>query len=272
MLESEDLWIVDTGATSHVTKHARGGIKQRKSAVQMKGCMEIMTANFEIDIPVMYCNKDGKKIRSAHLKEVQVNNWFNFNLFSATRMLGKGFKLKGDEKLISIYNKTCKFVFDTVIHTKHRALYCAIMKRKLANVLLETVNASVLEEKPMKKMLKASVKRVHKCLGHLGEIMTRAAAKHLKMTLLQGALPVCEICAIAKANQRNILKGISDESKVAEFNGWVYHDLAKIKVPEEFQGVTITKSNWHILVDKATKFKCSKFFEAKGRLNEDFPE
>ncbi len=39
MLESEDLWIANTGTTSHVTKHATGRIKQCKSAVQMKGCM-----------------------------------------------------------------------------------------------------------------------------------------------------------------------------------------------------------------------------------------
>jgi hypothetical protein len=58
-----------------------------------------------------------------------------------------------------------------------------IMKRKLANDLSETTNASVTEEKPMKKILKTSVKRVHKCLGHRGEIMTRAAATHLGMTL-----------------------------------------------------------------------------------------
>jgi hypothetical protein len=65
------------------------------------------------------------------------------------------------------------------------------MKRKLVNDLSETVNASVTEEKPMKKILKTSVKRAQECLGHLGEITTRAAATHLEMTLLQGALPVC---------------------------------------------------------------------------------
>ncbi len=102
--------------------------------------------------------------------------------------------------------------------------------------------------------------------------MTCAAATHLGMTLLQGALPVCESCAIAKANQRNIPNGISDESKATKFNGRVYHNLAKIKVPEEFEGVTITKSNWHILVDEATKFKRSNFFEMKGRIIEDLPE
>jgi hypothetical protein len=102
--------------------------------------------------------------------------------------------------------------------------------------------------------------------------MTRAAATHLGMTLLQGALPVCESCAIAKVNQRNIPKGISDKSKVTEFNGWIYHNLAIIKVPEEFERVSMTKSNWHILVDKATKFKHSKFFETKGNIIKDFPK
>ncbi len=203
---------------------------------------------------------------------MQVNNWFNFNLFSVTRMLGKGFKLKGDEKLISIYNKTCKFVFDTVIHTKHGELYCAIMKRKLANDLLETTNASVIEEKPMKKILKTSVTRAHECLGHLGEIVTCAAATHLGMTLLQGALPVCETCAIAKANQMNIPEGISDKSKATKFNRRAYRDLTKIKVPEEFEGVTIAKSNWQILVDETTKFKRSKLFETKGRIIKDLPK
>jgi hypothetical protein len=84
----------------------------------MRGCMEIMTTNFKMDTSVTFCDKDGNEIRSAELKDVQVNDRFNFNLFSVKRMLGKGFKLKGNKKSISIYNKTCKFVFDIMIHTK----------------------------------------------------------------------------------------------------------------------------------------------------------
>jgi hypothetical protein len=37
------------------------------------------------------------------------------------------------------------------INPLHRALYCATTKKKLVNDLLETTNASVTEEKPMKK-------------------------------------------------------------------------------------------------------------------------
>ncbi len=77
--------------------------------------------------------------------------------------------MKGDKKLISIYNETCEFVFNTVIHAKHGALYCAIMKRKLANDLLETANASVTEEKPMKKILKTVLKGCTNAWGIWGK-------------------------------------------------------------------------------------------------------
>ncbi len=33
ILESQDIWIADTGATSHVTKHTEGGMKHRRTSV-----------------------------------------------------------------------------------------------------------------------------------------------------------------------------------------------------------------------------------------------
>ena len=46
------------------------------------------------------------------------------------------------------------------------------------------------------------------------------------------------------------------------------HNFAKIKVPEEdgFVEATISKSNWHLLVDEETKFKRRKFFKTKGEI------
>ena len=37
ILESQDIWIADTGATSHVTKHAEGRTKHRQTSVQTQG-------------------------------------------------------------------------------------------------------------------------------------------------------------------------------------------------------------------------------------------
>jgi hypothetical protein len=45
-----------------------------------------------------------------------------------------------------------------------------------------------------------------------------------------------------------------------------------MKVPEQLQGINIAKSNWHIVVDEATGFKRSKFFETKGGILQDMCE
>jgi hypothetical protein len=37
LLELEDIWIADTGATSHVTKHSKGGVNHRKTDVKTRG-------------------------------------------------------------------------------------------------------------------------------------------------------------------------------------------------------------------------------------------
>jgi hypothetical protein len=75
-----------------------------------------------------------------------------------------------------------------------------------------------------------------------------------------------ETCAIGKAKQRNIPKEDSRE-KATILNGRVGRNLLKIKAPEEMV-VTINKSNWHIMVDKATGFKRSTFFETKAGIIE----
>ncbi len=84
----------------------------------------------------------------------------------------------------------------------------------------------------LKKIFKINVKQAHEFLGHLSKDTTRMMAKYLGMTLSRGLLPVCKSCAIEKAKQRNIPKETSGENKATKFNGWVFHNLAKIKVPE----------------------------------------
>ena len=80
----------------------------------------------------------------------------------------------------------------------------------------------------LKKIFKINVKQAHEFLGHLSKDTTRMMAKYLGMTLSRGLLPVCKSCAIAKAKQRNIPKETSGENKATEFNGQVFHNLAKI--------------------------------------------
>ncbi len=123
-----------------------------------------------------------------------------------------------------------------------------------------------------KKIFKINVKRAHEYLGHLSEDTTRLTAKYLGMNLSRGSLPVCESCAIAKAKQRNVPKETSGGSKAKEFNSRVFHDLSKIRAPDELEEIEIAKSNWHILIDEATGFKRSAFFITKVGIIQDMCE
>jgi hypothetical protein len=78
-----------------------------------------------MDIPVTYCDKEGTEKFGIVLGDVQTNGRFNFNLFSVTKMLLKGYKLKGNRYSLTVWNQTQKIVFDIVIHTRNGALYCA---------------------------------------------------------------------------------------------------------------------------------------------------
>ncbi len=132
-LESENVWILDTRATSHVTKHKIRGINQRGTTVKPRGIIrELINLELEMDILVKYIGKDGLEI-NAELKDMQVNKNFNFNLFSMTKMLKKGYLLSGNKKCMKLKKGAHEFTFESVIRTRGGALYCAIFKRQETN-------------------------------------------------------------------------------------------------------------------------------------------
>ncbi len=275
-LVDKNMWIADTGATSHVTNSKVGGKNHCNLTVKTREFVgESINPDLEMDIPVTYMCENGDEIE-AELQDVQVNKMFNFNLFSVTRMLQRGYKLKGDAKSMSLEKGNHKFVFVSVICTRGGALYCARFQRNENPPPQEYDVASVVSNADTsavtKKIFKINIKHAHEYLGHLSEDTTRLTAKYLGMNLLHGLLPVCKSCAIAKAKQRNVPKETSGGSKAKEFNGRVFHDLSKIRAPDELGEIKIAKSNWHILIDKATGFKRSRFFITKGGIIQDMCE
>jgi hypothetical protein len=180
----------------------------------------------------------------------------------------KGFKSKGNKHSLTLCNKTRSIVFDIIVPMQNGALYCARFTRKLGES--ETANPVIHGEedslKVAKKILKANIKWAHDCLGHMSEGITRKIAAQLEMELSRTGFQTCEACAIGKAKQHNIPKEALRE-KATIFNGRVGHNLSKIKAPEGME-VTINKSNWHLMIDKATGFKRSAFFETKAGIIE----
>jgi hypothetical protein len=84
----------------------------------------------------------------------------------------------------------------------------------MASVASDTSEETTTKaKKALKKIFKINVKRAHAYLGHLSKDTTRLTAKYLGMNLLHGTLPVCELCAIAKAKQKNVPKETSGANK-----------------------------------------------------------
>jgi hypothetical protein len=218
-----------------------------------------------MDIPVTYINKNGTEKFNVILGDVQTNEKFHYNLVSVGKMLLKGYKLEGNKHSLIVSNKTRSIVFDILICMRNGVLYCARFTRTLKE---ETANAVIQGDensaKAAKPILKVNIKRIHNCLGHVSKASTHKLAEQLGMTLSRTGFQTCEACAIGKAQQRNISKEAAVD-KATTFNGRVGHDLSKIKAPEGMD-VRIHKSNWHILVDEMSGFKCSAFFETKDGM------
>ena len=69
-------------------------------------------------------------------------------------------------------------------------------------------------------------------MGHSSEGKSRQTAAALGILIARGALKTCELCAIAKAKQKNA-NDVSEGKKAVKYNGRVYHDIATVKESEE---------------------------------------
>jgi hypothetical protein len=73
ILESQDIWIVDTGATSHATKHAtkhaEGRTKQCQTSDRTQGFAgEMFQSDCKMNIPVTYSDKNGTEKLKLYLE------------------------------------------------------------------------------------------------------------------------------------------------------------------------------------------------------------
>jgi hypothetical protein len=129
LLVSEDIWIADTGATSHVTKHLKGGVTHCKTDVKTSGVRGVAAeASYEMDIPAIYCDATGQQCFLVQLNNMQVSDQFNFNLFSVTRVMLKGFELGGNAEELTLKKGNCVLRFD-LCYTHGMEHYTVVFSR-----------------------------------------------------------------------------------------------------------------------------------------------
>ena len=262
ILRDPNVWIADTGASTHSTAHKQGIIKTRDAtghdAVTV-GNGHVESGGLVGNISGHVCDKHGSMLFEATISDVVHVPTNVFNLFSLTKMMEMDWELHGSKRRgLLIEKKNMAIKFDIKIPTPKGAIYAMYFNRSC-----ELANPSVQSALPTPKM---SIEKAHRLLGHLNEEETRRTAKALGWELTRGTLKPCDGCTKGKAKQRNVPK-VSDHVKSTESNGRIFLDLSKVVDPNE-TSKSLYKKFWRIMVDEKTGMKFSDFFEAKSGMVE----
>jgi hypothetical protein len=250
LLSDPEIWVVDTGATTHSTGNDQGLINHRdgRGAKTQVGNGARMTTKSIADMP--FKTKDGA---TGQINDLHLINGSMFNLVSGTKLLLMGFKMTGDENAIIYVKGDQKLMFDIKIHTPEGVLFAARLMRtaqEVGGVAKQTKTVSIME--------------AHRELGHMNENMTRKAAAELGWTITRGTMKVCESCAIGKAKQKNVHSKDVPNEKHAEINGRVYLDQTRIVNPRADKQPL--RPYWTILVDENTSCKTTIFTDTKSGM------
>ena len=221
LLYSDDIWICDTGASSHSSKSNSGAKNVRSNGSQSLGHSgKAVEAISTMNLPGQFIGKDGSSGMKATLTDVNYNPKYNFNLMSLTRLLMNGWRItRGDKTGITIRNvNESEITFDIVILTVRGAIFACRFIRD-ADINAASTDVGV----------RLNIEKVHRLLGHGDEESTRHTAKQLGWVITRGNMKPCLACAKAKAKQKNISKE-STSPKATEPGGRVFLDLSKVTV------------------------------------------
>ena len=261
LLYSDDIWICDSGASSHSAKNKRGAKNIKESGSQSLGHTgKAVEALNTMDLAGQFVDKDGSSGMKGTLTDVNYNDRYNFNLISLTRLLVNGWKVtKGDKSGITVGNKDGSEInFDIVIPTVRGAIFACRFIRDADTGAVSTDAGTTM-----------NIEKAHRLLGHGDEESTRQTAKHLNWVITRGTLKPCLACAMAKSKQKNISKTSTSE-KADKPGGRVFLDLSKVTVSKldgsEFE---LNRKWWKIIVDQATGKKWSDFTDTKSGMVEN---
>ena len=227
--EEEDLWIGDSGASSHMI----GSEEQVFNKILITG--SVRTANgahmkmlCEGDIDVDVITKNGD-VTSGTLR-IMVIPGMKQKLFSFTQPMKGGWTMQGGQTkqgglFIALTHEDHKpSIFDRVLKAGNSVLLAA----KVVIKNPEEVNAAIVNGKQSNEYF-------HRVTGHAN----------------------CLSCSLEKVRQENIPRKNEDKSKNPGER--MYLDISSMRKPS-MGG----REHWVILVDEATKYKKSFFLKKKN--------
>ena len=248
----EDIWIADSGATSHMTNNRDGmyDIEEYNSSVKVGNGKNIsITHKGKLDVLIM--QKDGKRCFST-LTNVKLIPELGHSLFSIQALLMKGW-MTSSEKANNPINQIPKIVhekmndvkFDRIVRAGDSVLTgLKMIRRQHYNNLTADQRRTINRDK------------WHAMLGHCGESVGNTTAKVMGIEL-SGKLQKCEHCVIEKIRKKNIPKNV--EYTIEKPGELMYLDISSMK-----QASGGGNKHWILLVDRATDFKISWFVKKKN--------
>ena len=250
IVEEEDLWIGDSGASSHMmeseehvfNKKLISGSVRRANSAHMK-----MLCEGDINVDVITKNGDD----TSGALRVKVIPGMKQKLFSFTQaMLGgwtmQGGQTKQGQPFIGLTHEDHKtYNFYRVLMAGNSVVLAAEMVIRNE----EEVNAAIVNGKQSKEYF-------HRVTGHAGHHLMDARAKYYKVDLT-GKVNNCLSCSLEKIRQKNI--PMKNEDKSENPGGRMYLDFSSMRKPS-MGG----RQYWMMLVDEATKYKKSFFLKKKN--------
>ena len=242
-----NIWIGDTGATSHMTNNDFG-------------MFDCSTSNANVYVgngKALKASKIGKiklqnvvngKITSFIIQDVLYVPELSGNLFSLTKGITNGYELKS----IQVASET------SLVLTKKN--FKLIFSKKSNSNLLTCDLERVIEEGHVAASIttKIDINLYHNMIGHPSQEITRSTARRYNIDV-KGELKPCKHCAIGKAKQKAVPKLSTNRATV--FAERIFFDLSWIK------GTSLGGSNyWLLAVDESTKFCWSRFIKKKSDL------
>ena len=218
---TDDIWICDSGASSHYCISDRGMVDTREINENIRlGNGDFMTATKIGNLKLKVSQIDGST-SEVILQDVKFVPQLWANLFSINQALRKGHKISNEDITISLIKGRSRIKFDRVFKAKDGTVSGIKMTVCDGSVAYSTI--SDVSKKGIE------INEFHKMLGHCGSDRLEKTAKIHGFNLI-GDFKTCEECAIAKARQKNVKKSGREEVKSLEKDSTLILALLRVLV------------------------------------------
>ena len=251
--ETKNVFIADSGATSHMRNSLNGMYDIKDWEVEVKvGNSSTMKSQKKGNFQGLVTQKDGTT-SSIVMKDVLYVPDLWVNLLSITKAISQpNILLSGIENVISLRNGQDKLTFDHKLTNGSKTGW-------LWGVRILPIDSETGEEMINLTVESQTYQYIHGLLGHPNEKVTKATAKKLGIRIKDSPQTLCIDCVKSKTRKKSVPK--SSATHATEKGERIAMDISSIKA-KSYGG----SKYWLMIQDEYTGYIWSRFLKAKSEL------